>query len=679
MTANPFFETSPAPFGAPPFDRIKPEHFRPAYERALKAHEAEIAAIADNPEAPSFANTIAALENSGRLLSRIGHVFHNLASSDTSEALMVIEREMAPRLAQHANAITLNAALFARIDALYAARDALGLDSEERRVLERTHLDFVRAGARLGEDDKKRYAALTERLATLGTDFAQNVLADEQDTVLPLAEADLEGLPDFARAAAAETAKERRLAAPYAATTARSSVEPILQFAARREVREKLFKAWVSRGDNANAHDNNSLIEEIVSLRVEEAQLLGYKSYADYKLADTMAKTPETARALLERVWAPAKKRASKERDALQALIAEDGGNFQLAAWDWRYYAEKLRKTRYDLDENELKPYLQLPKMIEAVFYTAHRLFGLDFLPRDDVPVYHPDVKVWEVRKGGEAIGLFYGDYYARATKRGGAWMSSFRDQENLDGRVLPLIVNNCNFPKPAPGQPALLSFDEAETLFHEFGHALHGLLSDVRFPRLSGTNVAQDFVELPSQLFEHWLEEPEVLERFAVHAQTGKAMPKPLLEKLTAARNFNQGFATVEFLASAFVDLDFHALTKAEKIDAHGFERASLERIGMPVEIAMRHRPAHFLHVFAGDGYSAGYYSYLWAEVLDADGFKAFKEAGDAFDPATAKRLYDYIYSAGGTRDYAQSYRQFRGRDPDIEALLEGRGLKTV
>ncbi len=679
MTANPFFETWTTPFGAPPFDRIKPEHFRPTYERALAEHEAEIAAIAGNVEAPSFANTIAALENSGRLLSRVGQVFHNLAASDTSEALQEIEREMAPRLAQHANAIHLNAALFARVAALHAARDALGLTGEERRVLERYHLDFVRAGANLGEEQKVRYAALTERLATLGTQFAQNVLADEQNTVLPLAEADLEGLPEFARAAAAETAKERGLAAPYAATTSRSSVEPILQFAERREVREKLYKAWTSRGDNANAHDNNRLIEEIVALRVEEAQLLGYASYADYKLADTMAKTPQTARALLERVWAPARKRAQEERDALQALIAEDGGNFQLAAWDWRYYAEKLRKARYDLDENELKPYLQLPKMIEAAFYTAHRLFGLDFVPRGDVPVYHPDVKVWEVQRGGQPIGLFYGDYYARASKRGGAWMSSFRDQENLDGRVLPLIVNNCNFPRPAPGQPALLSFDEAETLFHEFGHALHGLLSNVRFPRLSGTSVAQDFVELPSQLFEHWLEEPAVLERFAVHAETGAAMPKALLEKLIAARNFNQGFATVEFLGSAFVDLDFHALTKAEKIDAHSFERATIEKIGMPVEIAMRHRPAHFLHVFAGDGYSAGYYSYLWAEVLDADGFKAFQEAGDAFDPATAKRLYDFIYSAGGTRDFAESYRAFRGRDPDIEALLEGRGLKAA
>ena len=606
-------------------------------------------------------------------------MFHNLAGSHTSDALQAIEREMAPKLAQHWNAITLDADLFARIDGLYRMREMLELDPEELRLLERYHLDFVRAGAQLGAAEKERYAALTERLASLGTEFGQNVLADEQDTVLPLGADDVDGLPDFARAAAAETAKDRGLDAPYAATTSRSSAEPILTFADNRAVREKLYKAWVGRGDQGNAHDNKALIAEIVTLRVEEARLLGYPSFAHYRLADTMAKTPQTARALLEKVWTPAKARALEERDALQALIAEEGGNFQLAAWDWRYYAEKLRKARYDLDEAEIMPYFQLDKMIEAAFYTAGRLFGLSFTPRGDVPVYHPDVRVWEVTKDGTPVGLFYGDYYARSSKRGGAWMSSFRDQENLDAPVSPLIVNNCNFPKPAAGKPALLSFDEAKTLFHEFGHAMHGMLSKVRFPRLSGTNVAQDFVELPSQIFEHWLEEPTVLERFAVHAETGAPMPNALLEKLVAARNFNQGFATVEFLGSAFVDMDFHALETAEDIDAGAFEKATAEKIGMPNEIAMRHRPPHFLHVFAGDGYASGYYSYMWAEVLDADGFKAFEEAGDAFDPATAKRLYDNIYSTGGTRDYAQAYRAFRGRDPKVEALLEGRGLKVA
>ncbi|HEX7725998.1 MAG TPA: M3 family metallopeptidase, partial [Rhizomicrobium sp.] len=432
----------------------------------------------------------------------------------------------------------------------------------------------------------------------------------------------------------------------------------------------------IARGDNGNAHDNKKLIAEIVKLRAERARLLGYSTFADYRLADTMAETPDNARILLDQVWTAARSRALEERDALQAVIAREGNNFALAAWDWRYYAEKLRKERYDFDEAQIIPFFQLDKMIEAAFDTAHRLFGLDFKERKDVPVYHPDVRVWEVTRGGDHVGLFFGDYFARPSKRGGAWMSSFRDQENIDGKVTPIIINTCNFPKASP---ALLNFDEASTLFHEFGHALHGLLSNVRFPRLSGTNVARDFVELPSQIFEHWLEEPAVLEKFAVHVETGRPMPKALLAKLTAARNFNQGFATVEFLGSAFADLDFHALANPGDIDVAAFEKQSMARIGMPDEITMRHRPAHFLHIFDGDGYSAGYYSYMWAEVLDADGFRAFKEAGNPFDPATAKRLHDFVYSAGGTRDYAEAYRLFRGRDPQIDALLEGRGLKVA
>jgi peptidyl-dipeptidase Dcp len=668
---NPFFEAWTTPFGAPPFDRIAPEHFRPAYDRAISEHRAEVEAI--TRASATFENTIMALEDSGRLLSRVEGVFGQLASAHTSDALQEIERDMAPVLARHWSEFYLNDALFHRIDALYRERTHLGLDAESLRVLERYHLDFIRAGAGLDTSGKSRLAEITERLATLGTVFGQNVLADEQDFLLPLQEADMDGVPDFARDAAGELARERKLDAPYAANTARGSVEPLLQFASNRELREKIFKAWTARGDHANAHDNNALIAETVRLRAERARLLGYKSFAHYKLADSMAKTPQTARALLDQVWKPAKARALEERGALQALIAEEGANFALAAWDWRYYAEKLRKARYDLDEAEIMPYFQLPKMIEAAFYTAHRLFGLDFAERHDIPVYHRDMRVWEVTRCGSVVGLFYGDYFARGSKRGGAWMSSFRDQENLRAPVIPLVVNTCNFPK---GEPALLSFDEARTLFHEFGHALHGLLSQVRFPRLSGTNVARDFVELPSQIFEHWLEEPQILERFAVHCETGQPMPKPLLEKLIAARNFNKGFETVEFLASAFVDLDFHALGDPGEIDAASFQKASLERIGMPKEIAMRHASPHFLHVFSGDGYSAGYYSYLWSEVLDADGFKAFQEARDPFDPATAARLHDFIYSSGGTRDFADAYRKFRGRDPKIDALLEGRGL---
>lgn len=676
MSDNPFFQNWNTPFATPPFAQIRVEHFRPAYERAFAEHAREIAAIAENAAAPAFDNTIVALERSGRLLARIDLVFGNLAASDTNDALQSIERDLAPLHARHWNAIFLNAALFRRIDDIFIRREALGLDSESLRVLERYHLDFVRAGAKLGGEERKRYAQVSERLAELGTAFGQNVLADEQNFLLPLQESDLDGLPDFAREAAGGVAKERGTGAPYAITTSRSSAEPFLQFSDRRDLREKVFKALTARGDNDNAHDNKALIAEIVTLRAERAKLLGYSTFADYRLADTMAETPGNARILLDQVWAAARSRALEERDALQAVVAEEGSNFALAAWDWRYYAEKLRKERYDFDEAQIIPYLQLDRMIEAAFDTAHRLFELDFKERKDISVYHPDVRVWEVTRRGEHAGLFFGDYFARPSKRGGAWMSSLRDQENIGGRVTPIIINTCNFPK---AKPALLNFDEAKTLFHEFGHALHGLLSNVRFPRLAGTNVARDFVELPSQIFEHWLEEPAVLEKFAVHVETGKPMPKALLEKLKAARNFNQGFATVEFLGSAFADLDFHALEKPSAIDVTALEKQSMARIGMPGEIAMRHRPTHFLHIFDGDGYSAGYYSYMWAEVLDADGFRAFKEAGSAFDPATAKRLHDYIYSAGGTRDYAEAYRLFRGRDPKIDALLEGRGLKAA
>ena len=666
---NPFFEAWTAPFGAPPLDRVRPEHFAPAYDRALAEHDAEIGAIAGNCAPPDFTNTIAALEDSGRLLARVDAVFSNLASSHTSDALQGIERDMAPRLAAHWSGLYLNAKLFARVDAVHAARAGLGLDLQSLKVLERYHLDFVRAGARLAPAARTRLDDITQRLATLGTQFSQNVLGDEQDFILSLREDQLGGLPDFARDAAAAIAQERELDASYAVTLSRSSVEPFLQFAHDRALREQLFKAWTARGDNPNPHNNNVIIAESLALRAERAHLLGYASFADYKLADSMAGTPAQARALLEQVWAPARKRALIERDALQALIAEDGGNFTLAPWDWRYYAEKLRARLYDFDEAALKPYFALENMIQAAFFTAEKLFGLSFTERHDIPVYHPDVRVWEIARDGETIGLFYGDYFARPEKQGGAWMSSFRDQENMHGPALPLILNNCNFVK---SDPALLSFDDARTLFHEFGHALHGLLSRVRFPRLSGTNVARDFVELPSQLYEHWLEEKQVLQRFARYYQTGDALPPVLLDKLLAARNFNQGFETVEFLASAIFDMDIHSQT--DITDPAALQAATLARIGMPVEIGMRHAAPHFGHVFSGDSYSAGYYSYLWSEVLDADGFGAFSE--DPFDPGAAKRLYENIYSSGGTRDFAEAYRDFRGRDPKVEALLKGRGL---
>lgn len=671
---NPLLEEWTAPFEAPPLDRIRPEHFRTAYAEAFAQHDAEIARIAEEEAPPDFANTIIAFEKSGKLLTKVDAVFFVLSGSATNERLQEIEREMAPRLSAHHDSIYLNTKLFSRIDAVWRRRAALDLDPESRKVLERIHLDFVRAGARLFEESRLRMDQINQRLASLATEFSQNVLADEEEYVEPLSEAQVAQLSPSLREALAATAKERKIDAPYAVTLSRSSVEPVLQSAPDRSLREKLFKAWIARGDNPNSRNNRAIIAETLKLRAEKAKLLGYETYAAFKLADTMAETPARARSLLEKVWEPALKRAKEECNALQAQVAEEGGNFKLEPWDWRYYAEKLRQRRYDFDEEALKPYLSLDNVIAAAFDTASRLFGLSFRERRDLPVYHPDIRVWDVTRAGKTVGLFYGDYFARPGKQEGAWMSALRDQQTLDGEVLPLIFNTCNFVK---AEPALISFDDARTVFHEFGHALHGLLSNVRFPRLAGTNVAQDFVELPSQLFEHWLEEPEVLARFARHYRTGEPMPQILRDRLLAARHFNQGFATVEFLASAFLDMDFHSQA-LENYDPITMQKAALAGIGMPDEIVPRHGPMHFGHVFAGEGYSAGYYSYLWSEVLDADGFGAFKEAKDPFAPEVAKRLYNYIYSSGGTRDFASAYREFRGRDPEINALLKGRGLES-
>jgi peptidyl-dipeptidase Dcp len=675
---NPFFETWDTPFGVPPFDAIETGHFAPAYKEALAQHAGEIAQIAGNSEAPSFDNTIAALELAGRPLRRVDMVFSQLAGANTNAELQAVERDMAPVVTRHWNDIFLNAKLFARIDRLHRERDRLGLDAEQRRVLERYHLDFVRAGAQLTNAQRARYAEISERLAVLATEFAQNVLGDENEVVFALTEAEVDGLPSDAKAAAAELARDRKLNAPYAASTSRSSVEPVLRYANDRSVREKIWRAFVSRGRNGNAHDNRKIIAEIVALRTELAGLLGYATYADYKLADTMAKTPEEAQTLLEQVWVRGRARAEADAQALQGLMDAEGASASLEPWDWRYYAEKLRLARYDFDESAIKPYLELDRVIDAAFYTAGRLFGVSFTPRPDIVGYHPDVRVWTVELGGKTIGLFYGDYFARPGKRSGAWMTSFRDQQKLGGEVLPIIVNTCNFNKPPEGEPALLSRDEARTVFHEFGHGLHGLLSDVTYPRLSGTSTVRDFVELPSQLYEHWLEAAPVLARLT-HYRTGAPIPEELLARMQAARTADTGFETVEMLSSALLDMAYHTRPAGEPIDADSIERETLERIGMPPQIALRHASPHFLHIFSGDGYSAGYYSYLWSEVLDADGFTAFDEAGDPFDPPTAQRLYSYVYSAGGTRDFAEAYRLFRGRDPDIAGLLKQRGLDAL
>jgi peptidyl-dipeptidase Dcp len=673
-SANPFFETWNTPFGVPPFPRMKPEHFVPAFERAFAEHEAEIAAIAGQRDPPTFANTIEAYERAGRALQRVDDIFGQLVGADSNDTLLAIERDITPRTAAHWNKVRMNTALFARIDALYRQRDRLGLTAEQQRVLERHYTKFRREGAALDAGKKQRLATIIERLAALGTAFSQNVLADEQSYAMVLdGEADLAGLPDFVRAAASAAAEQRGIKGKHVITLQRSSVEPFLQFSSRRDLREKAFRAWIARGDNGGKTDNKAIIAETIALRGERARLLDYPTFAHYRLDDAMAKTPEAVRSLLDTVWQPARAAALADRDAMQALIAEEGGNFKLAAWDWRYYAEKLRKRRCDFEESEVKPYFPLDRVIEAAFHGAQRLFGLMFHPVD-VPVWHPDVRAWEVRgPDGNHVGIFFGDYFARPSKHGGAWMGTMRDQEKLAGDVRPLVLNVMNFNK---GEPTLLSFEDAHTLFHEMGHALHGLLSDVTYPSISCASVLTDWVELPSQLYEHWFEQPDMLRKFARHYQTGEPIPEALVGKLMAAKNFDRGCQTLEYISSALVDLDLHLLPSADGLDVNAFAKRTLDRLGMPEEIAMRHRPPHHTHVFSGAYYAAAYYSYMWSEVLDADAFAAFEEAGDIFDPAVAKRLREHVLSTGGSRDPAELYVAFRGRLPSAGALLKKRGF---
>jgi peptidyl-dipeptidase Dcp len=682
-TSNPLVQPWNTPHGLPPFADVRAEHFKPAFDAALTQHLSDIEAIASSDQPPSFDNTVAAFDRSGRLLARIKALFHNLAASETSPELQAVEREMAAPLAAHNSAIYMNARLFQRIDTLHAQRASLGLTPEQLRLLERFHLDFVRAGAKLGEPDQKRYAQVMQRLAELHTRFGQNVLADEAAYRLLLRdERDLAGLPDFVRAAARQAAVERGIAEGCVITLSRSHIVPFLSFSDRRDLREQAWRAWVSRGEHEGAHDNRPVAREILTLRREQARLHGHASYADYALGDTMAGTQSAVDELLQQVWVPAKARAAQELEALQALAMSRGESLQIEAWDWRYYAEKLRQARYDLDEAAVKPYFPLDRMVEAVFDCARRLFGVRFVARADLRAYHPDVKVYEVRQAADdsLVGVFLHDNYARPSKRSGAWMSLFRSQSrNLTAEgegALPIVVNNNNFAKGAPGEPTLLSFDDARTLFHEFGHGLHGLLSNVTYERLSGTNVLRDFVELPSQLFEHWLSEREVLKKHARHHLTGEPIPDALIERLEAANKFNQGYETVRYVASARVDMAAHALTAAEGPDITAFERAEIERMGLPAAVGMNHRLAHFQHLFAGSGYAAGYYVYLWAEVLDADGFDAFTEAGNPFDTSVAQRLQQFIYSSGNSREPREAYRAFRGRDPAVQPMLRERGL---
>jgi peptidyl-dipeptidase Dcp len=678
MDGNPFFEEWTTPFGVPPFEQIRPEHFPPAFDRGMAAQIVEIQAISCSTAAPSFANTIEALERGGRLLERVSRVFFNLDASNTDAALEAIARDYAPRLAQHQMRIALDSDLFARVASLYERRESLTLDSDQLRLIERYYLRFVRSGALLSPEQKRRMAAISERLAALHTAFGQNVLHDERGWALILDEADLDGLPEFARSAAAQAAQERGMTGRYALTLSRSAVEPFLTFASRRDLRRSLWQAWTARGAQGGTGDNGPIIREILALRAEQARLLQYENFAEYRLDDAMAKTSAAAERLLLEVWEPAKAKAWEELGAIETAARADGLNEPIEPWDWRYYAEKVRQAQYGIDEAEVKPYFVLDNIVQAAFDTARRLFGVTFSERSDIPVYHPDVRVWEARdSAGGHIGLFLHDNFARPGKRSGAWSSRYRDQEDLDAPVAPIVVNNNNFARGdmAAGEPTLLSFDDARTLFHEFGHGLHSLLSRVRYRSQSGTAVRRDFVEFPSQIFEHWMSAPETLRRYARHYRTGEPLPEALLSRLLAARNFNQGFATVEYTACALIDLDLHRTTVDAGFDPARFEHDFLDRMQVPKEIGLRHRLPHFQHLFAGGGYAAGYYAYLWAEVLDADGFAAFTEAGDVFDPELAARLKT-IYSAGDTHDPMELYRAFRGREPTIGALLHQRGL---
>ncbi len=664
------------PLGLPDFTRIEDGDFGPVFDAALAAHAAEVEAIANSPEPATVANTLEALELAGESLDHVSAIFWCRAGAHTNDAIQAMEREISPKMARHFSAISMNEKLFARIDDLYLRRASLGLDAEALRVLEKTWKGFVRSGAKLDPEGKKRLAAIQEELASLGAKFGQNVLADEKEWVLFLDEGDLAGLPEFVRGAMAQAAEARGQKGKYAVTLSRSIYEPFTTFSERRDLREKAFKAFAGRGETGGATDNAGVVRDTLRLRAEKARLLGYESYAALKLDDTMAKTPKAVMELLEPVWNKAREKAAADEAELQRLAASAGSNEKLAAWDWRFYQEKLRAEKYAFDEAELKPYLQLERIIDACFDVATRLFGITFKEVPGIAAWHPDVRVFEVfNSDGSKRGLFVADYFNRPSKRSGAWMSSLQSGYKLGKGATPIIYNIMNFAKPKEGEAALLSLDEAKTLFHEFGHALHGMLTDVTWPSVAGTSVSRDFVELPSQLYEHWLTVPAVLEKHALHYKTGKPMPKELLDKMLAAKTFGAGFATVEFTSSALVDMAYHARSDAPAEPA-AFEAETLEKLGMPEAIVMRHRTPHFLHVFSGEGYSAGYYSYMWSEVLDADAFSAFEETGDAFDPAMAEKLRKHIYSAGGSADPEELYKAFRGKMPSPDAMMEKRGL---
>ena len=682
---NPVLAPWRGPYGGvPAFDQIKVTDLKPALQAAMKQQLSAVQRIANNPKPASFDNTVAAMEGSGRAFERAGTLFGIISSTMSDAAAQAVERDMAPVLASFGDQIAQNSALFQRIETVYQARATSNLTPEQQRLTWLYHTNFVHAGARLDAPGKAQMSAINQKLATLYTQFGQNVLADESERSTYLSsDAELAGLPESIRAGAAAAAAREGKTGQWAITNTRSSVEPFLTYSSRRDLREKVWRNFVSRGDNGDAHDNNKIISEILLLRAQRAKLLGFASHAHWRLENAMARTPERALALMEAVWKPAVARVHEEVLDMQAVADREGSGVRIEPWDYRYYAEKVRKEKYDLDANAVKPYLQLDKLREGMFYVAGELFGLRFKPLSTgaladrkIPVYHPDVSVYEVTNpAGQHVGLWYFDPWARPGKRSGAWMNAYRSQERFDGEITTIVSNNANFVKGAPGEPVLISWDDATTLFHEFGHALHGLSSNVMYPSLSGTAVARDYVEFPSQLLEHWVSTPEVLKRFALHYQTGKPIPQELAAKIERAAKFNEGFRTVEYLSAALIDMKLH-LAGETPIDPRSFERETLAALGMPKEIVMRHRTPQFQHVFAGDSYSAGYYSYLWADTLTADAYEAFTEAGGPYDKVVAKRLKDDIFAIGNTVDPADAYRAFRGRDPGIDALMRKRGF---
>ena len=678
MSDNPFFEPFPPPFGAPPFDRIQHGHLLPAFEAGMEAQRQEVAAIVASQAPADFANTIEALEFSGRLLARVSSVFGCLLSAHTNSDLQELARDVVPRLSGHRDDILMDAGLFARVDAVFQQRQDLDLDAEGQTLLEQTHRLFLRGGAHLDADGKAELRQLNEELSVLSLAFRDNLLAETNAFELVLSREDeLAGLPEDLRQAAAETAKQRGHDGKWVFTLHGPSFIPFLQQAERRDLRQQIYNAYLARCARGNDHDNTRNVARIAALRARHARLLGYASHAHYRLEDTMAETPQRVYDLLEQLWPKALRQAHRERGEMQAIIDAEGSDLELEAWDWWFYAEWLRQQTYDLDDDALRPYFSLDNVRQGAFDVAGRLFGVRFEPRPEVPTYHPDVEVFEVLDGdGGHVGLFYTDYSARDSKRVGAWMNDFRKQgwhEGVD--VRPLISNVCNFPRPEKGQPVLLRREEVNTLFHEFGHALHGLLSRCRYRSLSGTSVPRDFVEVPSQIMENWAFEPEVLRQYARHHVTGEVMPEELMTKISRAAQFNQGFATVEYLAASYLDLSWHVLEDDAERDPAEMERATAERLGLPPQIAFRYRSPYFAHSFAS-GYSASYYCYIWAEVLDADGFHAFKERGDLFDPELARSWRQNVLEKGHSESPMVLYRRFRGRDPQIEPLLQRRGL---